>query len=156
MKKTMKKWKLAFYIYIFVSHNVNKPSFFLAFRTYSFRHCILMWVWKGSKRDTLMAFFRKRDTWKTEKIDVKTWSLVQRDPWKIIILHMNAWKSNLLLSVKMKHKHVWCIHLLRNRSLYGPWPVFWYLQKYKGYGSAASVFICSGKVSNIYHSYIYC
>jgi hypothetical protein len=59
-----------------------------------------MWVWKGSKRDTWMAFSQKRDTWKTENIDVKTWSLVQRDPWKIIILYVNAWKSNLLLSVK--------------------------------------------------------
>ena len=76
------------------------------------------WVWKGFKRDTWMAFFRKRDTRKTENIDVKTWSVVQRDPWKIIILYvnvwsvvqrdpwkiiilyMNAWKSNLLLSVK--------------------------------------------------------
>ena len=73
---------------------------------------------KGPKRDTWMAFFRKRDTRKTENIDVKTWSVVQRDPWKIIILYVNvwsvvqrdpwkfiilyvnAWKSNLLLSVK--------------------------------------------------------
>ena len=60
----------------------------------------IKWVWKGSKRDTWMAFFRKHDTWKTENIDMKTWSLVQRDPWKIIILYVNAWKSNLLLSVK--------------------------------------------------------
>jgi hypothetical protein len=58
------------------------------------------WVWKESKRDTWMAFFRKRDTWKTENIDVKTWSLVQRGSWKIIILYVNAWKSNLLISVK--------------------------------------------------------
>jgi hypothetical protein len=47
-----------------------------------------------------MAFSRKRDTWKTENIDVKRWSVVQRDPWKIIILYVNAWKYNLLLSVK--------------------------------------------------------
>ena len=77
--KNHKKMEISIlHIYICQSHNVNEPSFFLAFRTYSFRHWILMWVWKGSKRDTLMAFFRKRDTWKTEKIDVKTWSLVQR------------------------------------------------------------------------------
>ena len=37
-----------------------------------------------SKRDTWMAFYRKRDMWKTQNIDVKSWSLVQRDPWKII------------------------------------------------------------------------
>jgi hypothetical protein len=27
-------------------------------------------------------------------------NFIQRDPWKIIILYMNAWKSNLLLSMK--------------------------------------------------------
>jgi hypothetical protein len=77
IKKITDKKKLIFIAY-------STP--YIHFRNY----CGTMWVWKGSKRDT----------WNKENIDVKTWYLVQRNPWKIIILYVNAWKSNLLLSVK--------------------------------------------------------
>ena len=50
-------------IYI-IKHFQEFPNFIMFF------YIIISGSWKGSKRDTWMFFFRKRDMWKTENINV--------------------------------------------------------------------------------------
>jgi hypothetical protein len=99
-------------VYVQCSYSLHHSNFLLC--TYIHRHSnsgppfFLIWslprLWYGSLSGSIslnhLSIFYNISTWKTENIDVKTWSLVQRDPWKIIILYVNAWKSNLLLSLK--------------------------------------------------------